>query len=389
MNELITINIDEAGKQTVSARDLHCFLESKQDFSTWIKHRINQYGFVENNDFVLLHKIVDQVSGAKHMTEYHLTIDMAKELSMVERNEKGKQARQYFIEVQRKAEAILKELEAIEYKGNINGLVFANGGNPVTNSRVIAKVFEKNHFNVMRDIKDKVAELSTFEAGRRFNALNFECVTYLDRKGEVRESFNLTEQGFSFIVLGYTGSKANRFKVDFINAFFTMRTALLNRVKSEIVRGILPKSNGKRNFVYIIGNKDNDYLKIGVSNNVDKRLKQLQTGAWSKLELLYQSMVCSNGFDVEANIHALFKDKKVLGEWFDIELNEAINLIESDNFTLKSEYLKDYYENNETCLFSIQDDVIRNPEDIIKVGPHDGKPCLGPGCPYCDEDEAM
>lgn len=103
MNELIKITIDGQGKQTVNARDLHEFLGSKQDFSTWIKNRINQYGFVENQDFVLLHKTVEQVSGAKHLTEYHLTIDMAKELSMVERTEKGKQARQYFIECERRA----------------------------------------------------------------------------------------------------------------------------------------------------------------------------------------------------------------------------------------------------------------------------------------------
>ena len=100
MNELIKIESKEIGNesvQTVNARELHAFLQSKQDFSTWIKNRIEQYGFVENQDFILLHKKMEQVSGAKHLIEYHITLDMAKELAMVERNDKGKQARQYFI----------------------------------------------------------------------------------------------------------------------------------------------------------------------------------------------------------------------------------------------------------------------------------------------------
>ena len=105
MNELITINIDESGKQTVSARELHEFLEVGKDFSTWIKDRINQYGFIENQDFLVFTGIGENPSGGRPAKEYHITIDMAKELSMVERNEKGKQARQYFIECERRLRA--------------------------------------------------------------------------------------------------------------------------------------------------------------------------------------------------------------------------------------------------------------------------------------------
>ena len=105
MNELISLTqsaINGELQQTVNARELHAFLESKQDFSTRIKNRVEQYDFVENQDFILLHKKMEQVSGAKHLIDYHITLDMAKELSMVERNDKGKQARQYFIECERK-----------------------------------------------------------------------------------------------------------------------------------------------------------------------------------------------------------------------------------------------------------------------------------------------
>ena len=105
MNELIALNqssINGEVQQTVNARELHAFLQSKQDFSTWIKNRVEQYDFVENQDYTLLHKKMEQVSGAKHLIEYYITLDMAKELAMVERNDKGKQARQYFIDCERK-----------------------------------------------------------------------------------------------------------------------------------------------------------------------------------------------------------------------------------------------------------------------------------------------
>lgn len=105
INELLPIQqeiIDQELVQTVNARELHNFLESRQDFSTWIKNRIKKYDFEENKDFVLVHKIVEQVSGAKHLIEYHISLDMAKELSMVENNPRGKEARRYFIECEKK-----------------------------------------------------------------------------------------------------------------------------------------------------------------------------------------------------------------------------------------------------------------------------------------------
>ncbi|MFS1539530.1 MAG: antA/AntB antirepressor family protein [Candidatus Phlomobacter fragariae] len=103
MSNLINIetkNINGGLIQTVNARDLHVFLESKQDFSTWIKKRISEYGFVENKDFIRLHKKMEANNATA--IDYHISLDMAKELSMVERNEKGKQARHYFIECEKR-----------------------------------------------------------------------------------------------------------------------------------------------------------------------------------------------------------------------------------------------------------------------------------------------
>ena len=106
MEELIKITPNENGDQVVSARELHCFLESKQDFSNWMKNRIDKYGFIENHDFVSFNKIIEREKGASTRIEYALTLDMAKELSMVEANEKGQQARRYFIACEKAALAL-------------------------------------------------------------------------------------------------------------------------------------------------------------------------------------------------------------------------------------------------------------------------------------------
>lgn len=101
------INVSERGigngsVQTVNARELHEFLEVGKVFAAWIQERIEQYGFAENVDFVCFPISESKGRGGRNRKEYALTLDMAKELAMVERNEKGKQARQYFIECERR-----------------------------------------------------------------------------------------------------------------------------------------------------------------------------------------------------------------------------------------------------------------------------------------------
>lgn len=103
---IIRIQTDINGIKTVNARDLHEFLEVGKDFSNWIRDRIIRYDFVQHQDFTVFAGNGVNPSGGRSRIEYALTIGMAKELSMVERNEKGKQARRYFIECER----ITKEL---------------------------------------------------------------------------------------------------------------------------------------------------------------------------------------------------------------------------------------------------------------------------------------
>src|SRR5690625_42887 len=103
MNELIPTQENDSGEILVTGRDLHEFLEVSTEYRHWIKRMID-YGFVENIDYVV---VTEKVHGQKRTRTYerqnhHIKLDMAKEVSMLQRNEKGKQARQYFIEIERR-----------------------------------------------------------------------------------------------------------------------------------------------------------------------------------------------------------------------------------------------------------------------------------------------
>jgi anti-repressor protein len=79
MNELIPIQ-EHNGRKAVDARLLHEFLESKREFTTWIKDRIKKYKFVENEDYIVFDKFVKNPSGGRPLIEYVLSLDCAKEI---------------------------------------------------------------------------------------------------------------------------------------------------------------------------------------------------------------------------------------------------------------------------------------------------------------------
>ncbi|EBQ5331848.1 transcriptional regulator [Salmonella enterica] len=85
-----------------NARDLHAFLEVGKRFATWITERISEYQFIENQDFLIISQNREKISRGRPAKDYLLTLDTAKELAMVERNEKGRQIRRYFIECEKK-----------------------------------------------------------------------------------------------------------------------------------------------------------------------------------------------------------------------------------------------------------------------------------------------
>lgn len=97
---LVNVYQNEGNERIVDARELHEFLEVGKDFTSWIKSKLTKYGFEEGLDYYLTFtKIGERKNVTKH--DYKLKMDTAKEIAMVENNDKGRQVRKYFIEVEK------------------------------------------------------------------------------------------------------------------------------------------------------------------------------------------------------------------------------------------------------------------------------------------------
>nr|DAK29801.1 MAG TPA: AntA/AntB antirepressor [Caudoviricetes sp.] len=106
MDKLITIT-EQKGIQLVDARELHRRLKVQTSFNHWFNRRVSEYNFDENKDYFTENQLLDKNDKKyphRPRTEYFLTIDMAKEIAMVERTEVGKKIRNYFIEMEKIAQ---------------------------------------------------------------------------------------------------------------------------------------------------------------------------------------------------------------------------------------------------------------------------------------------
>ena len=112
------------GAFPANAETLFKFLVVNSKFADWIKNRITQYGFIENQDYI----VKTTHTGRRPRKEYFVTLDMAKELCMVENNDKGKEARQYFIKCE-------KELQAIKFETYIGKIADLEASQILQNKR--------------------------------------------------------------------------------------------------------------------------------------------------------------------------------------------------------------------------------------------------------------
>ena len=100
MNELISVTLNENQEPVVSGRQLHQILGVKTEYKKWFS-RMTDYGFTENEDFVRVTQKCPTLGGVQNMTDHVLKLDMAKEIAMIQRTDKGKEVRQYFIQVEK------------------------------------------------------------------------------------------------------------------------------------------------------------------------------------------------------------------------------------------------------------------------------------------------
>lgn len=218
-NELIPVNQDNGGNIVVSGRELHKFLGIKTRYNDWFE-RMKGYGFTENQDFTsVTQKRVTAQGNETEYTDHAIKLDMAKELCMIQRNEKGKQARQYFIAVQkawdspemvmkRAMQFLNKKCEALQEQIKIEKpkVDFADHVATSTNSKLVrevAKIVSKDGI--------KIGERKLYEKLRKWGWVfknTCEATQYAIKSGymEISETVKETSKGnFTFNTSRVTG----------------------------------------------------------------------------------------------------------------------------------------------------------------------------------------
>ena len=136
MNDLIKIDTNATDRPTVMGRELHKALEIKSNYTTWFK-RMCEYGFTENSDFVTLSNFGKRADGTEMpipTVDHQLTIDMAKEICMIQRTEVGRKCRQYFLDVEKQwnsPEAIMHRALALADQ-RVKQLEMERANRPIT-----------------------------------------------------------------------------------------------------------------------------------------------------------------------------------------------------------------------------------------------------------------
>lgn len=234
--ELIKIGqaqIGDSAVNAVNARELHKVLESKRDFSTWIKKKLDDTQAMENEDFVCFHKKVEANNAT--MIEYIISLDTAKEIAMLERNQKGKQVRKYFIECEKELQNQNKLTLPRTYKEALLELVRAEE----EKERLLLKAKEDapkiQCFNELMDSKNAISfanfskiigigEIKLFamcrEAGilmsnnkpyqKHIDAEHFRVVEKTFNKGNYKTSYSqtlITPKGQAYLTKKFKGAE--------------------------------------------------------------------------------------------------------------------------------------------------------------------------------------
>ena len=186
MNDLIKTHENENGELEVSGRELHEFLDVKDNYTDWFK-RMVCYGFDEGRDFI---GKIRESTGGRPGTDHHMTITMAKELCMLQRTDKGKQARQYFLQLEQAwntPEMIMSRALKMADQ-TINGLKADNVKLVVQNTIMAPKAEYFDDLvdrNLLTGVRETAKELKVKE--RPFVSFLLEKkYLYRDQKGKLR-----------------------------------------------------------------------------------------------------------------------------------------------------------------------------------------------------------
>lgn len=225
MNQLITITTNENDEQLVSGRELHKFLGIETKYEDWFP-RMAEYGFTESIDYHAL-KIENVVNNRTYYkTDHAMKLDMAKEVSMIQRNEKGKQARQYFIEVEKRYKQeqldtsnLSPELQM--FNGLFKSLAKQELATKQLESKVdsISEIVAVNTVDWRKDTRQLINAVAKTQGGfSAYQEIQSEIYTELERRASCKLSIRLTNKRNVMAGEGVSKSKRDKLnKVDVIS----------------------------------------------------------------------------------------------------------------------------------------------------------------------------
>lgn len=150
----------------VDARELHNWLKCGELFATWIKKRIKTYKFLENEDYVLIlaNTKTKGRGGNRRSVDYFLTLDMAKELSMVENNDQGRMARRYFINCEKTlrqaAFGLMNQFNKAVLEFDKFAEIASNAGRTLS---VVGKQYKPQALERIEELKHKIQPMLPLE----------------------------------------------------------------------------------------------------------------------------------------------------------------------------------------------------------------------------------
>ena len=186
----------------------------------------------------------------------------------------------------------------------------------------IAKLFEKRHDNVLRDFESAYKELSDLLNFEEFKKFKKNEVTFIDNRQRSQKVFKINRTLFNYVVLGYTGRNAKIYRAKFILAF----EELEKQVKIFLTQQTI-YPNLKRQQVYILKNTITNMIKVGVTNDIKRRLSELQNASGCEINVEYLAPKSDNAQQIESFIHKKLSAKRGIGEWFNVSVEEAINVL--------------------------------------------------------------
>ena len=224
----------------------------------------------------------------------------------------------------------------------MNNIKLVNKNSKVlANSREVAEKFNKAHSSVLKNIQGEnrngyhINGLIDELISKNVNVENYFIYSSYENRGKIYPEYLMTRDGFSLLVMGFTGKDVLDWKLKYIEAFNMMESTCYKEkylCDSNEIYLYRPKS------IYVLLANDGS-VKIGVSNNVEHRKRTLENYTGKTIQEYYYTPLCSNPFEIESSAHNYFKENRIYGEWFDIDYNDAC------------EYVRDLYDNIATYSY--------------------------------------